>query len=124
MPLLRVVILASLDGEGVSGFPLVRRLTVDETQGFQVDKPGTADATYSAVPTGELATLQHLIFTTDTAVTLRLNGQSDAGIVLGAGGVVLLLGATLTAGAATNATVNNSAAASVIAALRGVAAGT
>lgn len=122
--ILRLVVALELDGQPVSGFPITRRLQVDEVAGFAVEKDGTGDATFSALPTSLLDAINFLVLQTDKAVTLRLDAQSDAGIMMNAGGLVLILDAQIDAGAATNATVNNPAIAGTIAALRGLAGGT
>lgn len=122
MASLKVTVLVEQDGVPLD--PIVRRIEADELQGFSYEKVGTSDATYSAVPTGELGTVQALVIDTDQTVTLRLNGQSSAGIVLNPGGLLVLVDATLNAGATTNVTVNNAAAPAVVALLKGLAGGT
>ena len=59
-------------------------------------------------PTTQIATLQALALVADQALTVRLDGQSDAGIVLSAGGLLLLLDITADASSTTNATLDNS----------------
>ena len=49
---------------------------------------------YETLPTTQIATLQALALVADQALTVRLDGQSDAGIVLSAGGLLLLLDIT------------------------------
>lgn len=120
MPTVKVTVLIEKDGVALD--PITRRVEVDESQTFDYEKAGTSDATYAAVPTGELGTVQLLLVRTDHAVTLRLDGQSNAGIELGAGGLLLLVGATIDAGATTNVTVNNATATAAL--LQGIAGGT
>lgn len=120
MSTLRVTVQVDLDGVPVAGFPLVRRLELDESQGFVFEK--ATGGGYTAVPTGELATVQALVLTSDQDVTIRLNGQSDAGVALVAGGVLAIVDATINAGATTNVTVTNASGST--ANIRGVAAGT
>lgn len=110
-----------LERNGVEIRRIVRRVSVDENQSFDYDK--ATGGGYASLPVGELATLQLLLLENiDQAVTVRLNGQSDAGILLTAGGLLLMLGGSLTDGAATNATVDNSSGSTTV--LRGVAGGT
>lgn len=108
MPSYRLRIELEKNGHMVDGFPLVRRLDTDEAQPFDYQEAADNDTTtFSAVPTGQLATVQLLVVRADLPTTYRLDGQSDAGIVLGADGILLIFGATIDAGAATNVTVNN-----------------
>lgn len=124
MSVLRVRIEVELDGAPVPGFPLVRRLQVDEAQVFAYEKANDGDAvTFVAVPADQLAEVQGLVLRSDRQVTLRLDGQSDAGIVVNAGGVVVLLDVDVDAGAgAANAKLNNNSGA--VAIVEGVAVGT
>lgn len=122
--ILRLVVQLEQDGQPLAGFPITRRLQVDETAVFAIEKDGTGDATYSALPTSALDAINFFVLQTDKAVVLRLDGQSDAGLMLNPGAVVLVCDAQIDFGANTNATVNNSAAAGTIAALRGLAGGT
>ena len=79
---------------------------VDEFQSFAYEK--ATGGGYETLPTTQIATLQALALVADQAVTLRLDGQSDAGIVLSAGGLLLVLDATIDASATTNVTLDNS----------------
>lgn len=109
------------DGKMVSGFPLYRRLVVDELQQFQTEQPSSV-GTFVALPATLIDVAQALILTPNQSVTVRLNGQSNAGVTLLAGGLLLILDASLTAGAATNVTVDNST--GVTATLTGLVGGT
>ena len=98
-----------------------RSLSVDEVQSFEHEK--ATGGGYASLPIGELSSLQFLLLeSVDRAITLRLNGQSDAGLNVNAGGFVLLVNAPATAGASTNATIDNSSGST--ANLRGIAGGT
>lgn len=123
MPSLKATILLELDGVPLPGSPFVRRVEVGEAVPSQQVKAGTADSSYSQLSPDQIASLRAFFCTTDAAVKLRLDGQSDAGIELGPNGLVLIMDATLDAGAATNATVNNAAATDTEAKLVTVAAG-
>ena len=123
MPQVKITVLVEVDVRVLGGFPLVRRLEVDESQQFAYEKANDGDAvTFSAMPTDQLAEIQALILQADQAVTLRLDNQSDAGIVVNAGGLVCLVDVDIDAGATTNAKVNNNS--GVAANLKGVAGGT
>ena len=124
MPALRIVVTAELDGVPLKGFPWVRRLAVDEAQSFEYEQTAHGDAiTFTAVPADQLATIQALLLRPDKAVTLRLDGQTDAGIVINADGFVLLADVTIDAGAgASNAKLNNNSGATAV--IQGTAVGT
>lgn len=110
-----------IERNGVEVRRLVRRFSVDENQAFDYDRESSGG--YVSLPVSELTTLQFLLLENlNQVVTVRLNGQSDAGVSLPAGGVLLLVGASLTAGASTNVTVDNSSGSPTI--LRGMAGGT
>lgn len=109
------------NGQPIPGFaPFVRRITCDEEQLFNYEK--ATGGGYVALPVTQLDEVQFLLVTSDKAITLRLDAQTDAGLVVNAGGVVLLLNVDIDAGASTNATVDNSS--GETAALRGFASGT
>lgn len=94
------------DGHEVFGLPLKKRITVDESTGLQkYDHAG--GGAYVALNTSVLDEIQLLFLKTSLAATVRLDGQTDAGIVLNAGGLILIVDADIDAGAATNATLSN-----------------
>lgn len=125
MPIVRASVSIEVDGVPVPGSPFVRQKQCDEGGTLpDFEKPGTGDVTFSAVPADVLDVIQVLFLSVTEAVTIRLDGQSDAGIVLNPNGLILAFDVTIDAGAgASNASVNNAEAAEVIAKLRGVAAG-
>lgn len=105
---LEVTIQATLDGDPIPGFPSRKSITVDESTLFTYEHANDGDTTtFTTIPGSKLATVQALLLKSDQAVTVRLDGQSDAGIVLSAGGILIILDATIDAGATTNATINN-----------------
>lgn len=105
MPSIKITIDVEIDGHRVPGFPLARRTEVTEVQQFNVTRADSGG--YVATPTTEIPSLKALILHTDEAVTVRLDGQSDAGIELNAGGILAILDTTIDAGASTNATISN-----------------
>jgi len=125
MPALKVTVLVEVDGQPVPGFPYVRRVVADEVQAFNpTTKVGDGNGTtFTALPTSAITTMQGLLVRADQDVTIRLDGQTDAGVLLKAGGLLLIIDSTINAGATTNATVNLNQAASVIASVRGLAIG-
>ena len=121
MPTVEIVVSAKVDGQYVPGFPLTKRIECDEAQTFDYEK--ATGGGYAALPTGELAEIQVLIVRPmSQQVTLRLDAQSDAGIIVNAGGFAILCDVDIDAGAATNATIDNSSSSTT--SVRGVAAGT
>lgn len=112
------------DGELLPESFIIKRLTVDEIQSFNYEQVAHGDAvTFTALPAGEIATINALILRSDKVVTLRLDGQSDAGIEIKAGGMIILTDVTIDAGAgASNAKLNNNSGGTAI--LKGFVAGT
>lgn len=110
-----------LERNGVEVRRLSRLVVVDEAQTFDIEK--AAGGGFATLPITEVGVVQVLLVESiDRQVTLRLAGQSDAGLTLNAGGFVCVVGATLASSASTNATVDNPS--GFIANLRGVAGGT
>lgn len=108
MPVLKMTLNMELDGVPVSGFPKIRRLSVDESQQFRYEEADDGDTTtFSALPTDQLAEIQALCVEADQVLTYRFDGQSDAGVTVNAGGLLLFFNVDIDAGASTNATVNN-----------------
>lgn len=103
---LDVTVTVKRNGRDVPGFPYSKRMLVDEVQQFSYEK--ATGGGYETLPTTQIATIQALILAPDQALTVRLDGQSDAGIALNAGGLLLVLDSTTDAGASTNNTIDNS----------------
>lgn len=117
-------IIVRRDGVTMENFPVTRRIEVDESQSFSYEKANDGDiTTFSALPADQLDTIQALIVRVSKAVTIRLDGQSDKGIRLNAGGMLVIIDGTIDAGAgASNAKVNNNS--GVVSLIEGIAAGT
>ncbi len=121
MATIEVEVIIKRDGRPLEYLRTVRRIELDEIQEFKYEK--ATGGGFVTLPTGELDEIQALVFqAVDQVATLRLDGQSDAGIVLNAGGMVVIIDCDIDAGAATNATVDNSSGS--VALLRGLAGGT
>ena len=118
--ILDVIVIVKRNGREVAGFPYQKRLVVDELQSFSYEK--STGGGYETLPTTQIGTIQALVVTADQATTIRLDGQSDAGIVLNAGGLLMALDITADASAATNATLDNSSGSTAI--ITGLGAGT
>lgn len=96
-----------IEKDGVLLHRLARRLTVTDAVEAQYTK--ATGGGYVTLPTAELAELQVLLIESlDQQTTVRLDAQSDAGIVLNAGGFVLVVDGDIDAAAATNAKIDNS----------------
>lgn len=117
---LDVTVIIKRNGRDVTGFPFQWRKVVDELQQFSYEK--ATGGGYETLPTTQIATLQALALVADQALTVRLDGQSDAGIVLSAGGLLLLLDITADASSTTNATLDNSSGSTAV--VTGLGAGT
>ena len=110
MPVLEIIITAKLDGKILEqfGLPLRHRQTVDEVQaiGPYTKADDADDTTFSTIPSQQIATIQALLLKPDAEMDLRINGQSDARLTVGADGFILLGNVTINDGAATNVTAN------------------
>ena len=103
--ILDVTVIIKRNGRDVTGFPYQKRMVIDELQQFSYEKATSGG--YETLPTTQIAAVQALVLTADQSITLRLDGQSDAGIPLNAGGLLLVLDSNLDAGVSTNATLDN-----------------
>jgi hypothetical protein len=119
MPSIKLTIDCELDGVRVPGYPLSRRIAIDESAQFSAAR--ATGGGYVSIPTADLASIKALVLTSDQALTLRFDAQSDAGIELNAGGILAIIDATIDAGASTNATASNTSGSD--AQLEGIAAG-
>lgn len=108
------------DGKLIAGFPMYRRLQVDEAQAFNVEQ--ASGGGYVTLPITSIDTLQMLLLNPSRQVTVRLNGQSAQGLIINAGGLLLFVDATVTAGASVNATIDNASGNTAV--LEGLAGGT
>lgn len=117
---LEINITIKRDGKLLAGYPLYRRVQVDEIQAFSTEQ--VSGGGYIALPTSLLDTLQALVLSPSRQVSVRFNNQSDAGVLVNAGGLLILLDATVASGAATNATISNASGATAL--LEGFAGGT
>lgn len=120
MATVEVEVRVAVDGLPVAGFPVVRRLTVGEVQAFDYAKADD-NGTFATLPVDQIASLKALVVRPAAVMTVRLDAQTDAGIVLDADGLLVILGATIDASATTNAKISNDSGAT--AQVRGLAAG-
>ena len=108
----------------VAGTPYSKVVDIDESQSFSYEEANDGDtSTFSAIPADQLATIKVLLVKPDQQVNIRLDGASDAGILLSAGGFLAIVDATIDAGAgSSNAKVNNNSGSTAL--LKGAAGGT
>lgn len=120
MSVLEVTVTMKLDGQLLAGMPFTRRVSVDEVQQFQTEQ--ATGGGYATLPVTSLDQLDVLLLQPTQQITVRLSAQSDQGIVLNAGGFLLVVDATIAAAAATNATTSNASGTTAV--LTGLAGGT
>lgn len=86
-----VSINVKIDGE--DSFNFARRIVLDTKVEFEVPKvyDGNGSTFVAAIPVGPLTTIGALIVAPNKQMTIRLNSQSNAGIILNAGGLLLLI---------------------------------
>lgn len=122
MPAVKVSVSVEVDGDMLEGFPVTRRLEVDQVHLFNYLKADDGNATtFTSLPLGPVDDLQALALRTTEDVTLRLNGQVTGGLLIRQDGVLVALGVLANAGPLTNATINNDT--GVAARVRGLGAG-
>lgn len=103
MPLLELTLDIKLDGKSVLGQPLVQSATFVEATSTSLTKSGSDASSY--LQWSQLGTDNGVFLFTDTAVNFKFNNAGA--IPLNAGGLILVLGANIAAGATTNVTINN-----------------
>jgi len=95
------------DGQRLSGFPMVKTVTVAETKGKQVISRADADNTFTELPVQELGSIELLLVTADQAFNLRFNDQSDSNLPVSSGGLVLLVDCDIPSGASNKVALEN-----------------
>lgn len=117
---LELNISAKLNGKPIQGFPYYRRIQVDEAQQFTTEQANGIG--YTTLPITSIDTVQALVLTPSQPVTVRFAGQSDAGLSLAIGGLLIIIDGSITGSASTNVTINNTSGNTAI--LDGLAGGT
>lgn len=113
MPTFKLTILLDEDGERVPGFPVTKRVSVDESTGrFQVERADGAGA--EALPFSEITTASVLIVQTDQALSVALSSLG-----LNAGGLAVIFDGSITPANATTTNASGSTAN-----IKGIAGGT
>ena len=111
------------DGTTLPGFPITRRLTVDEFQSFVVEQANN-DGVFISTPHTLIADVRFYFLTPTQNVKILVNGNSDptATLDLNANGLLLIVNGALVSGAGTNVSVENDSGNTAI--LTGLAGGT
>jgi len=124
MPSIEATVTLKVDGQPVQGFPVTRRITVDEIQSFNYEEAADNDTTtYSDLPVAQLTSIQFMLLRAlEQPINLRVDGQTDGQIEINVGGFVLMMDVTNNAGS-NRARVNNPDA-SAVSVLKGLFGGT
>lgn len=109
MAVVLVTLDITIDGQPLLSGPIVKRLETTSLQTFDYTKTNDGDTTtFTTLPDDTIAAIEALLVMPAAAMTVRLNGQSDAGIDLNAGGLLLIVDGAIDAGAgASNNKINN-----------------
>ena len=84
---LEMTLSLKMDGIPYPGFPLSRRLQVDEVAPLGYEQDASTGYTSLAAL---FASLSVVVLTTDQALSLRINNQSNGSIPLNSGGLVVV----------------------------------
>lgn len=123
MATIRVTVSVEVDGAPAPGFPYVRRINGVDLESFNYAKQVDGTDVFERVPIEQLNPASVVALITDREVTVRLASQTDQGVVLEPGGLVLVVGGSVAAFAPLPlASVNNVSGAA--ARIKGIAAGT
>ena len=97
MPNALLEINISIDDQPIRGFPIVRRVTLDEVQAALPYEKATGGGFVDLPVIGELTTKQFLLFQGDKALSLRFGSGAAGDLVLAANAIVLVVDANHTA---------------------------
>jgi hypothetical protein len=88
---IRVILSVEIDNEPIRGYPLVRRLSVDELVGFQYEQADSSG--FTDIPDAVLTTGQFVLIQPDQNVDVQFSdGAAGANSVqVNAGGLLLVL---------------------------------
>lgn len=121
MPVIEVIVSIKQDGVEIFSTPLHRRVTVAEASGPFISTM-LASASYVALPPSVLGEVDMLLIQPiETQTTVRLDAQTDKGIIIQPGGILLLLDGYIVAGTSTNVKLFNN---NVDVNIRGIVGGT
>lgn len=111
------------NGQQLPGFPVVRRVSVDEMVIFSTEQ-ANSDGVFAAPNLSNLASVTFFYYTANQTTKLLFDGNTDtaAPLEIAANGLVVLVNPTIDSGASTNITVENDSGSTAL--LTGVAGGT
>lgn len=114
MPQVEVTVIVKVDGQTLAGFPWIDRQTVNEAEPIEVSKAGGDSAgVFTTIPgLNVVPAVLAFALKTDNAVNLKFASVSSADgiIALQGGGMIVIVGANIAAGAALNTLINNTGA--------------
>lgn len=105
MPCLEITVTAAVDGQPVSGFPIIIRLNPAEVITNRLQHSGNDGASYVSV--SKLATENGIILFTDTNINVALANGTATAFQLFSGGFLMLINGQLAAGSNENVLLNN-----------------
>lgn len=105
MPCLEITVTAAVDGQPLSGFPIIVRLTPAEVVSNRLQHSGNDGNSYVSV--SKLATENGIILFTDTNLNVALQNATADAFQLFSGGFLLLINGQLAAGSNENVLINN-----------------
>jgi len=100
MPTIRVSVQVTLDDVPLTNFPLFQRSAPSEFQSLAAQQ--VSGGGFVAIPSSLMTTIQSAIFQTDQQLSVAFNGVVASPITVTAGGVLCVLGTSLTALSASN----------------------
>lgn len=89
----RVTVQLELDGQPVRGFPVSRRLLLDETQDFSID---VASGAFSDLPVSSIATKQLVFLQPNQTTTFQFGNGVAGNIQISPGGFLVLVDCSIT----------------------------
>ena len=110
MPAVNVVITCEIDGHPIPSSPFLQIGNIAQIQAINVQMPVTGTTQFVVIPTVDTFTSigMLLLMNPDADLMYRFNGQTDQGLEVLAGGLVLISGSNLDSGAGSNILCNNS----------------
>lgn len=111
------------NGQQLPGFPVVRRVSVDEMVTFSTEQ-ASSDGVFAAPNLSNLASVTFFYYSANQITKLLFDGNSDTStpLEMAANGLLVLVNPTIDAGASTNITIENDSGSTAL--LTGVAGGT
>jgi hypothetical protein len=95
MPTIEVTVQVRKDGHLVPGFPIAKRIEAPYSEGFDYAKQTDLAGAFENIPVNQVVPASVVLIRAERAMTVRFAGQSDAGIDLAAGGMILILGSDI-----------------------------